>query len=75
MINSVMSAGIQGVQTGQRNMANAADQIAKANNVESTTDLAMPLVELEQSKLQTQASAKVIAAADATLGSLIDIKV
>lgn len=78
MIGSVMSAGVVGVQRGNDMLARSADQIAKANippEQGGPTSMVEPIVDQIVAKNQVQASAKVIAAADETLGTLIDIKV
>jgi hypothetical protein len=49
--------------------------IPAQNTVNSVHDVAEPLMELQQGKIQSQASVKVMAAADATIGSLLDIHV
>ncbi|PIE40630.1 MAG: flagellar biosynthesis protein FlgE [Gammaproteobacteria bacterium] len=76
MINSVLGSGLYGIQKGYSTMNQAADKIAKAgSSLDPSADLTESAVALQQSKIQVQASAKVLETADKTIGSLIDIKV
>lgn len=76
MINSVLGSGLQGVQKGFSTVNQAADKIAKVNSSDDPAgDLTQSAVSLQQGKTQVQAAAKVIATANETVGSLIDIKV
>lgn len=72
MINSVLSAGMQGLQAGVNRANQAGGRIAQSSA--SSDDLAPPIVDLKISELQVKASANVIKAADQMLGALIDIK-
>lgn len=74
---SVQSEAVLGVQRGLDGMRKSASEIASAdqlNNAGQNTDLVSSLVDLQQSKVQAEASAKVISAVDEVLGSLIDIR-
>lgn len=78
MIGSVFSTGVSGIHTGMNALARSGQEIARANIPEEqggTADLAPPLVEQIEGKTQVQASARVIEAGSATLGSLLDIEV
>lgn len=99
-ISSVLNAGLAGMQSSQREMAKAADDIAKAalplkqpeqigmspapaNNADlvvrnesdgaGSGDLVEPLIEMRRQEHLFTASAKMVAIADKTLGSLIDV--
>jgi hypothetical protein len=73
-INSVLSTGVQGVQSGLNRANQAAAQIARSGTTGENGDLATPIVELKSSELQAKASAAVIRTADDLLGTLIDTK-
>lgn len=73
-INSVLSSGLQGVQSGLGRVNQAAGQIARFGTPLESGDLATPLVDLKMSEIQVKASASVIKTSDQLLGSLIDIK-
>lgn len=73
-VNSVLSTGIQGVQTGMNRASQAAGDIARFGTTEQNGDLVTPIVDLKVSEQQVKASAAVIKAADDMLGTLIDIK-
>lgn len=75
-IDSVLGAGLQGVQKGFSTVNRAAERIANVDTSDNPSgDLTESAVSLQQGKLQVQASAKVIQTANDTIGSLIDIKV
>jgi hypothetical protein len=78
MIGSVFSSAISGIHTGMNSLARSGQEIARANipaEEGGTEDLAPPLVEQIEGKTQVQASARVVEAGSATLGSLLDIEV
>lgn len=78
MINSVMNAGVTGIQTGMNSLARSGQQIANANvppEQGGPDNLTEPLVHQIQAKQQVQASARVVETGAETLGTLIDIKV
>ncbi len=68
--------GQVGLQRSQDNMSQAASDIAQASTQtnQGANRLQDGLIALKSSELEAQANAKVIAASDRTLGSLIDIK-
>ena len=74
---SVQSEAVQGVQRGLDGMRKNASEIASAdqlNKAGKDTSLVGSLVEMEQNKMQAQASAKVVSAADEVLGTIIDLR-
>lgn len=89
-MNSVLSAGVAGVQSGLRNAYDAAEKINAATispqqAAGAATTVAPPsadgidsitegAVQLKASELQVQASAAVIKTADDVIGTLIDTK-
>lgn len=85
MINSVMSQGLYGLQKSQGAMYVSAQEIAKAGQVTSTEipmsknensrELSTSIVDLKQQQQLFNASAKIIAAANNTMGSLLDATV
>lgn len=82
MISSVMQQGVYGMQKSYAGMTAAAQEVAKANispPVETPAAVAKPqvsltdaLVDMRQQQHLFDASAKVVAAANHTLGSLIN---
>lgn len=97
MINSVLSEGLRGVQTAQREIQKSAGDIANLSlppsdaapqNPSDVTlppvarapeparagDIAEPIIELKRQELLFNSSAKVLSAANQTLGSLLDVK-
>ncbi|MCK5790528.1 MAG: hypothetical protein KAH34_06770 [Ketobacter sp.] len=76
VIGSVLNNGVAGIQKGLSEMNKASAQVAQvATSEDPATDLAESAVSLLQSKLQVQASAKVVQTASDTMGSIIDIEV
>ncbi len=74
---SVQNEAIQGIQRGFDSMRKNASEIASAdqlNKAGQETDLEGAMVGLLQSKIQVQASAKVVSAVDDVIGSLIDTR-
>lgn len=84
MINSTIQTGLSGMQTAYQAMAQSATEIARFNvrtsdagaetNAE-VTGFAQPLIELRLNQTFFDASAKVVSASDAMVGSLLDITV
>ncbi len=74
MSDSILQAGLQGVQSGLDQFGRAAGQVAAASNATSSTNnnVIDSLVEVKQAQRTVQASAAVIKVADETLGSLLD---
>ncbi len=72
-ISGVLGAGLTGMQKGFAQFNQQASNIASANLAsEATTQLVENLVGLSASKLQIEASARVVQTASDTLGTLID---
>lgn len=82
-LGGALNAGMTGIQKGQEQITQAAQNIASANTQRPVTpnqaatqgDLAQSLLEQKQGQRQVEASAKVVETAGKTIGSLIDIKV
>ncbi|MHA7879832.1 MAG: hypothetical protein ACX931_08585 [Saccharospirillum sp.] len=78
MINSALSAGIAGVQTGMNTLTRSGQEIARGNvppEQGGPDNLIEPMVQQIYGKNQVEASARVIDVANETLGTLIDLKV
>lgn len=76
--SGVMNTGLAGIQKGQDQLTQAANKVANANTnrpVNSTQELAEPLMEQDEAQRQVEASAKVVEAGSQMIGSLVDIKV
>jgi len=74
---SVQSSAMLGIQRGLDGIRKNAAEIASAdqlNNAGQETDLLSSLVELQQNKVQVQASAEVISALDEVIGTIIDTR-
>jgi len=74
---SVQSEAVLGIQRGLDGMRKSATEIASAdqlNRAGEGTDLEGSLLELQQNKVQVQASAKVVSAVEEVIGSIIDIR-
>ncbi len=72
---SAVGSALQGIHTGLRNLDRDAAKIASAEqfNNESGTDVAKSLTDIAQDRLQVQVSAKVLKAADETVGTMLDV--
>ncbi|MAR92014.1 MAG: hypothetical protein SV765_07985 [Pseudomonadota bacterium] len=76
VIGSVLNNGVAGIQKGLGQMNQASARVAQVGTAnDPAADLTESVVSLLQGKLQVQASAKVLATASDTIGSIIDIKV
>lgn len=76
MSNSISGAGMEGINRGLQMMNQAATRIAKvATSDTPTSDITKSVVELQQAKVQSQASAKVLETDKQVIGSLLDITV
>jgi len=74
---SVQNEALQGINRGLEGMRKSAAEIASADQLNKSgqeTDLARSLLDMQQSQVQVQASAKVVSAVDEVLGTLIDIR-
>jgi len=70
-----IQSGLSGVQSGLQNINRDTATIASASTLQSSGNITEPLVNLINDKQQVQASAKIIEASNAMLGSILDIKV
>ena len=72
---SALQSAVTGIQRGVDGLNRDANTIARASVTESVSspEVLNALVNLQEDKLQVQASAKVVAAADETIGSLLDV--
>ncbi len=74
-INSLLGAGLQGLQQSQQNINTAATEIAQVSTsspLQSSTELAEPLIEMTLEQQVFDASAKVVTTADEMVGTLLD---
>jgi glutamine synthetase len=79
VVDSVLSAGLQGIQSGVNAARQAAEDIGRATTTATSTDndevaedITEAAVELKISERQVQASATVVKTADEVLGTLLD---
>jgi len=73
-IDSILSAGVQGVQRGLNSAREHAQEVANYGTTEqspSVSGLAEPLIGLRQDLAQVQASAAVVSTVDDLLNSLL----
>jgi hypothetical protein len=69
-----MDSGLYGMQKGMSQMQQSANRIAGQEKTSGdSAQLVEDVVSLNQSKLQVQASAKVVQSANETLGTLLDV--
>jgi flagellar hook protein FlgE len=68
-------SGLAGIQSGMQSLNRNAAKIASADTLQSGGDLTEPLVNMIRDEHQVKASAKVIEASSAMMGTLLDIKV
>ena len=75
-MDSILQAGLQGVQNGLDQFGRAANNVATSvSQTISTTDSTSPTanaVEVKQAQQTVEASAKVVSAADEAVGTLLD---
>jgi len=72
MVNSILSAGVQGVQRGISAAQENAQTIASGSS--SPAELAEPLLSLKLNLVQVQASGKVVEVVDEILSTITDIR-
>jgi len=72
-MDSVIGAGLRGVQTGLQNAARDAERVVRSFEPSSTEEPIQPLVDLQSDRRQVQASTAVIRVGDEILGSILDI--
>jgi hypothetical protein len=73
-VTSALKNALYGMQKGLTGMEKNAAKIANADtfNSQNPTDAAQPLIDMQNNRLQVEASAKVMKTVDATIGSLLD---
>ncbi len=73
---SAIGPALQGIQNGLADLTRNAQRIAQANRHGGAAppDVLGPLVNLPRDRLQVAASVQALKAADATLGTLLDVK-
>ena len=81
-VNPMITSGVNGVQAGVRGLQQAAQELTSLNAADDADELTPPtqelsnayeaIIDLKEHELQVQASAEVIATADAVIGMLID---
>ncbi len=77
-LGGAFSAGLAGIQKGQEQVTQAAQEVASATTqrpVQASQDIAKSLTDEKEGQQQVEASAKVVETANQTLGSLVDITV
>lgn len=78
MVAGVLGQGLMGMQQSAREMAKSADQIAKSVTTPAEdivlSDISEPIINLMIQQHVFDASAKVVEAADNTIGALLDVK-
>jgi hypothetical protein len=74
-INSAVGSALYGIRKGLTGLDENAAKIASADtfNSPSTSDLARPLVKIQNNRLQVETSVKTLKTVDETIGSLIDV--
>ena len=74
-IGSVVNQGLIGIQNSQASIQQSAQQIASASaKPTASVDLAEQLINIKAQTQVFDSSAKVVKAADETIGTLLDIK-
>lgn len=77
-VGSVVNQGLIGMQKSQVSMQQSAQQIAQAGTTQrnnpQANDVTEPLINLKAQSQVFDSSAKVVKAADETIGTLLDIK-
>ncbi len=68
-----MQIGVSGIHGGIQRLNEHGSQIARANLPDAEVDVANELVGLMRAETEVAANAKTVKAADAALGSLLDI--
>lgn len=76
-VTSALGKALYGMQKGLTDLDKNAAKIAGADtfNSQNPTDVAQPLIDMQNNRLQIEASAKVMKTVDETIGSLLDIVV
>jgi hypothetical protein len=79
MSGSILSTGIQGLQSGVNNARKAAEELTQAATIAADSsvgseNILQAIVALKVAENQVEASGAVVRAADEVLGSLLDTK-
>ena len=78
-VGSVVNQGLIGMQKSQSSMLQSSQQIAQAGTTQrdnpKANDVVEPLINITAQSQVFDSSARVIKAADETIGTLLDIKV
>lgn len=77
-VGSVVNQGLIGMQKSQSSMLQSAQQITQAGTTQrdnpQANDIAEPLINIKAQSQVFDSSAKVVKAADETIGTLLDIR-
>ena len=73
-LNSMISAGLRGIQAGQSKVDLASGKVAHFQTYQDNTEVANSMVAMREGELQTKFGADVVKVADELLGTVIDIK-
>jgi len=73
-IGSISAQGIQGLQKSQNQLTRSASNIASKDTQEGKMDVINDLVSMKDASHSFNASAKIVKAEDAIMGTLLDIK-
>jgi hypothetical protein len=73
MIDSIVKAGLSGVQRGLESAANHAQEISTAFQPDSESDYVSAAVGLQTDRFQVEASVKVLQVADDLQGTVLDL--
>ncbi len=76
MIESILQAGIQGIQGGLDQFGRASHNIATSNNNSNglnNTDIVSDLIDIKKAQLTIQSSSAVIKVADESIGTVLDV--
>jgi hypothetical protein len=77
-VGSVVNQGLIGMQKSQSSMLQSAQQIAQAGTTQrdnpQANDVVEPLINIKAQSQVFDSSAKVVKAADETIGTLLDVK-
>ncbi|MDO8344994.1 MAG: hypothetical protein Q7T48_17470 [Cellvibrio sp.] len=77
-VGSVVNQGLIGMQKSQSSMLQSAQQIAQVGTTQrdnpQANDIAEPLINIKAQSQVFDSSAKVVKAADETIGTLLDVK-
>lgn len=72
-IGSVVNQSLIGLQSSQTEIAKSAQQIAQAAQGDQTQDVIEPLINIQVQQQVFDSNARVVEAADESIGTLLDI--